>query len=154
MNSIRIVFLLVSLMAVPTLHSTESEPLAEDKPVKTPEIYIPKDLEDCFRELNKNLRPEDIEKIKSGEITVSSMHFGLGMGLRNRWELWGGSRLAKYFNSIGINHPDDMSGIILESYVRKLRGEPLLLEEQVKFYQEYWEEAQKAEDQGDEDEQG
>lgn len=74
------------------------------------------------------------------------MHLGLGMGLRNGWGLWGGSRLAKYFNGMGIFHPDDMSGIILESYVRYLRKEPLRVEEQVDQYKQYWEEAKKAQE--------
>ena len=58
--------------------------------------------------------------------------------MRNNWGLWGGSRLSKYFNKIGIYHPDDMSAIILESYRRNLQGEAIDLESQVDFYQEYW----------------
>lgn len=65
-------------------------------------------------------------------------HHGLGMWMRNEWGLWGGSRLAAYFNGIGIYHPDDMSAIILDSYWRKLHGKPIDLESQVKRYQEYW----------------
>ena len=107
------------------------------------ETYIPTDLDDCYRELDKNLRADDIEKIRKGEIQAIDMHFGLGMGLRNGWGLWGGSRLAKYFNAMGIFHPDDMSGIILESYVRQLRKEPIRLDEQVAYYKKYWEEAKK-----------
>ena len=127
MKSIHTLYLLVGLTAFPffSVAQAESEP---DAPApEAEEVYIPTDLEDCSSELNKRLCPEDIEKIKSGEITATSMHFGLGMGLRNRWGLRGGSRLAKYFNSIGIHHPDDMSGIILQSYVRKLRREPIQL---------------------------
>lgn len=49
------------------------------------EIYIPKDLDECFKELNKLLNKEDVEKIRSGEVEAIEMHFGLGMGLRNSW---------------------------------------------------------------------
>ena len=52
------------------------------------------------------------------------MHFGLGMGIRNTWGLWGDSRLAKYFKKHGIKHPDNMSGIILDAYVNHLKGKP------------------------------
>jgi len=69
---------------------------------------------------------------------MSQYHFGLGMGMRNEWGLWGGSRLAKWFNAQGITHPDDMSGIILHSFWRHLNGKPITLEQQVKYYQDYW----------------
>ena len=52
-------------------------------------------------------------------------HFGLGMWLRNNWGLWGGDScpLPAYFRAHGIQHPDDMSGLILECYVQHLNGE-------------------------------
>ncbi len=109
------------------------------------ELYIPKDLEDSFQELDKLFRPEDQEKIRKGDLTVIGMHMGLGRGLRNEWGLWGGSRLAKFFNQMGVFHPDDMSSIILESYVRRLKNVPIRLEEQVAYYKEYWDKAKKAE---------
>jgi hypothetical protein len=40
---------------------------------------------------------------------------------------------------MGIQHPDDMSGIVLDSYWRKLHGEPIALQEQVDSYKQYWE---------------
>jgi hypothetical protein len=36
-------------------------------------VYIPENLEDCFRELDKRLKPEDLEKIRKGEITPIDM---------------------------------------------------------------------------------
>jgi uncharacterized C2H2 Zn-finger protein len=65
--------------------------------------------------------------------------------MRNNWQLWGGSRLSKYFNDKGIYHPDDMSGIILDSYHRNLNGQEIKLDEQVKYYQDYWEKSKLAE---------
>jgi len=61
----------------------------------------------------------------------------MGMGIRNSWRLWSGSPRARYFNSIGIFHPDDMSGIILRSLARRLRGEDIRLEEQVEEYRRF-----------------
>jgi len=49
-----------------------------------------------------------------------------------------GSRLSKYFNDIGISHPDDMSGIILKSYYRRLNNLDIELKKQVDNYQKYW----------------
>ena len=44
-------------------------------------------------------------------------------------------------DNLGIYHPDDMSGIILDSYHRYLTGKEIKLEEQIKFYQDYWKKA-------------
>jgi hypothetical protein len=70
---------------------------------------------------------------------TANAHFGFGMWMRNNWKLWGGSRLSKYFTDLGIFHPDDMSGIILTSYHRHLKGKEIKLEEQIKSYKDFWE---------------
>ena len=109
-------------------------------------IYIPINLEDCFKSLDEiytdSVRIE-IAKLKEKEYSSGNHQFGIGIWMRNNWQLWGGSRLSKYFNQLGINHPDDMSGIIMDSYHRYLRKEEINLEEQVKYYQEYWKKANK-----------
>lgn len=103
------------------------------------DIYIPKDLNDSFVQLKKLLKPKDIEKMRRGtEDDMIEYHFGLGMWMRNNWGLWKGSRLAKWFNAQGINHPDDMSGIILDSFWRHLNDKPIKLEEQIQYYKDYW----------------
>lgn len=96
--------------------------------------YVPVDLEDCFIELDRLLSKEDRDNLPP----VDALHFGLGMGLRNRWGLWSESRLATYFNHIGIYHPDDMSSIILTSYQRYLVDEPIQLQSQVQYFEAYW----------------
>jgi len=111
------------------------------KVVSVPGVYVPVDLDDCFRELTRWGPPAVIEKLRSGEAAPGALHLGLGMALRNRWGLWRGSRLARYFDAMGIHHPDDMSGIILESYAHQLRGEPLDLEGQIARTKQYWERA-------------
>ncbi|MEO0684070.1 MAG: DUF6794 domain-containing protein [Cyanobacteria bacterium J06649_11] len=85
-------------------------------------VYIPIDIIDCFSQLN--ILFDDTTKVQiesiSEEDFVARSHFGIGLWLRNNWQLWGGSRLSKYFADKGIHHPDDMSGIILSSYHRHL----------------------------------
>lgn len=105
------------LLALP-IRGQEHQP-----PPNKDENYIPADLQDAVRVLKGKIGKKDQEKIKKGEINAIGMHFGLGMSLRNSWGLWGGSRLAKYFNDNGIGHPDNMSGYILEAFCRDLRGE-------------------------------
>lgn len=81
-------------------------------------IYIPKDFEDCFHQLDSLLPQETITKIDSmkNSYDMSDYHFGLGRILRSRWNLWGGSRLVKYLNDCGLTDADNMSGKILKSY--------------------------------------
>ncbi len=92
-----------------------------------------------WRILKKTLSKEDLQAIQaSDDEDMAAYHFGLGMGLRNAWGIWGDSRLSKHFNSLGISHPDDMSSIILTSLWRELHRQPVRLEEQVAYYRDYW----------------
>lgn len=88
-------------------------------------LYIPKNLEECFIELNKLLKPKDIEAIKNLKDREETImyHHGMGTWLRNNWGLWGGSRLQQYLLKKGIKHPDSMSALILEYYYDWLNGE-------------------------------
>jgi len=45
--------------------------------------------------------------------------------------LWTKSDLRKFFEEKGIFHPDDMSGIILTSYHRRLNGKHIALSDQI-----------------------
>jgi len=102
-------------------------------------VYVPTDLDDCFSEMKKMLPAETVEKMKAGpEKDMIKYHFGLGTWMRNNWGLWGGSRLRDYFNKLGLHHPDDMSSVVLYSFWRHLNGKPLKVDEQVRYYQEYW----------------
>lgn len=89
-------------------------------------FYIPKNLGECFVQLDTLLNKKDREAMKamSGSYEMSMYHFGLGTYLRNNWGLWGGSRLEKYFIDRGVDHPDSMSGIILDYYHDWLNGKP------------------------------
>jgi hypothetical protein len=111
-------------------------------------VYIPKDIEDCIAQINSFWT--ESTKLKMKNLTENEfsakLHLSFGMWMRNNWQLWGGSRLSKYFNDKGVYHPDDMSGIILDSYHRNLNGQEIKLDEQVKYYQEYWEKSNLAEE--------
>ena len=126
--------------------------LAQKSPNQAPKnetdqekIYIPKNLDECYAELTKMLSKEEVEKFKNKDEdkATADAHFGLGMWLRNNWGLWQKSRLAKYFNGMGIFHPDDMSGIILTSFHRHLNNKDIELNKQIKYYQDYWEKIKK-----------
>ena len=108
-------------------------------------VYIPKNLEECFTQIDNFW--DDSTKLQVKDWTedefIAKTHFGFGMWMRNNWQLWGGSRLSNYFNEMGIYHPDDMSGIIINSYHRYLTGKEIKLEEQIEVYQGYWEKLNK-----------
>lgn len=121
------------------LNLDDEDALAKLLPWPDEEQYIPRDLEDCLVQLEGGLSPESLVMIRDeSEEDMSDYHFGLGMGLRNGWGLWSGSRLAKWFNEKGVHHPDDMSMIILESFRRYLNDEPIKLEEQIEDVVSYW----------------
>jgi hypothetical protein len=132
------------LLAVQITFGQKSKSIENDKIRFTKDSingrYIPKDLEDCFRQIDSFWSDSTKNEIKlqSEHEFAANAHFGFGMWMRNNWKLWGGSRLSKYFNEKGIDHPDDMSGIILDSYHRHLTGKEIKLQEQIDYYNAYW----------------
>jgi hypothetical protein len=87
-------------------------------------VYIPKDIKDCFLQLDKLLTSEDIKEIKGlkSKSETIEYHHSLGMWIRNNWGLWGGSRLSTYMNDRMNQEPDAMSSMILELYWEWLHG--------------------------------
>ncbi|MGE5500057.1 MAG: DUF6794 domain-containing protein [Syntrophothermus sp.] len=125
-------------------------------------VYIPKDMKDCFSALDSSLDKDIIGQIRSArDSSMTAYHMNIGQWMRNRWGLWGGSRLQKYFSEYGVNHPDDMSGLILRSYYRYLnnpgyisglktediiklcRGPKVILEEGPEYLVEFYTKEQK-----------
>lgn len=51
----------------------------------------------------------------------ASLHFTLGLAIRNEFGLWGGN--SALMKSCGVNHPDDCSAIIIEQLWRHIRSE-------------------------------
>lgn len=104
-------------------------------------VKVPSTLEEAFEELDKNLLDTDKQFLLSDSETkiIAQIHHGLGRWLRNNWLLWSGEEgISIWFKSIGIDHADDMSSIILISYIRRSRNEPINLEEQVSLYKDFW----------------
>jgi len=88
-------------------------------------VYIPQNLEDCFEQLDKILKPVNKNEMKALKKSTDMMQYymgGLGLWMRNNWGLWGGSRLQKYFADRGATDPEAVSTIILFSYYDWLKG--------------------------------
>lgn len=98
---------------------------------------LPKDLDEAINYFdNKWTNQEKEGFIKD---SLKSVHFSVGMWIRNNWiHDQHDTLLVKYFNKRGIFHPDDISSIILTSLYRKLTNKPIDLEEQIEVYKEYW----------------
>jgi hypothetical protein len=105
--------------------------------------FIPRNLEECFTELDiiiTQADPQDAADFLK-ESDANKYHFFFGMQIRNNWKLWQPKTvLHEWFKERGIWHADDMSSIILNSYLRVRQGRPIDLEEQIKYYQDYWKE--------------
>ena len=89
------------------------------------ETQTPQTLEACFAELDRILTHEEKTTIKNlpNKYATSSLHFSLGMMIRNRWQLHENSSLLRS-QLCEVNyppiHPDDLSGKILEEYYEYL----------------------------------
>lgn len=90
-------------------------------------VYIPLDLSDAFKELDKKMEP----KAKVGFMTLTEdeaprkYHFVLGRWMIKNWSLDRGSRLSLYLRGKGIFRPDDMAKFITLTYHRHLHNRPL-----------------------------
>jgi hypothetical protein len=100
----------------------------------------PKTLEEAHQQLEKLFPKDELAKIDAmkSESEMIEYHFGLGMGMRNSWGLWGGGPLAQHMNKLGFHHPDDMSGVILETFWCKRHNKDFRLKERVAFNEAYW----------------
>lgn len=70
---------------------------------------------------------------------VASCHHSLGRWIRNNWGLWSKEGpLFEYLTSIGLQHQDDMSSLILTCFHRHINGKPLEINDQVAEYKKFW----------------
>jgi hypothetical protein len=84
----------------------------------------PSFLHPAFRQLDSVLTSGQRDTLKRlVPDSAWQYHFGLGLYIRNEMGLWRGAPLAESLSVRGVKHPDDMSGIILDTYAQYLRGE-------------------------------
>lgn len=112
--------------------------------------HVPETLEECFVQL-KDFLDEDPDggaefmgTDDQNEDVTYMYHHGLGRWIRNNWGLWKQEGpLYDWLVQLGLHHADDMSCVLLKSFWRHLHDKPLDIEGQVKYYQDYWERAEK-----------
>lgn len=102
--------------------------------------YVPKNLDEAHAQLLYMLSPAVLQRIRDmpDEKGMNRLHHGLGRWIRNNWGLWAGGELADSLRKLGLHHPDDMSGVILDTFWCKLHNQPFRLEERVAYYDEFW----------------
>lgn len=98
--------------------------------------YIPRDLNDAMREMEKLMDPEAKTKFMAftEEEARTKTHFSLGKYLNVRWSLQEGSRLSAWFKLNKIYNHDDMIDCIIVSYHRKIHDNPPEFEALATYY--------------------
>jgi hypothetical protein len=95
----------------------------------------PQSLKEGLNLLEETLPPEvlkDMRSLSEHEMTTA-YYSDFGRGLRNEWGLWsGGSGISAEFCSMGLSDAEAMSVVILQSFWRRIRSQPLRVEEQIR----------------------
>ena len=114
------------------------------KQVYLEDVYIPKDLPDCFKQLDSLMDDEVREKFMafSDEEVAKRSHASIGLWLIKKWHLQEGSRLSAYFTKSSVPNADYMAAIIMTAYHRHLNKKDLNTKELVEFYKEKWQQKQ------------
>ena len=108
--------------------------------MKFNEDVVPSNLNEAVTILRDSLTAEDVMEIQKENSDPSRLHFTLGMYLRNSWSLWEEDLPMKnwFTKEYGINHPDDISSIILDCLWRDVRNEPRQDKMMAEKYKKYW----------------
>ena len=106
---------------------------------------VPSNLNDAVNILTEAMTPHDIKNIKASEFSPTSLHFSVGILIRNEWDLWDvKSRLVNWFrDNYGVDHADDISSIILDTLYRDITGQPRQDKELAKKHIAHWEKQKK-----------
>ena len=112
-----------------------------NQPAFAEHAVIPGNLDEAISALDTIWSDEDKDWFKNTEEAnaVGECHMGAGLWIRNAWiRSKVDTSLRDYFDSLGVHAPDDMSGIILTSFHRKLNNKDIDLKGQVQRHREYW----------------
>jgi hypothetical protein len=99
-------------------------------------VYIPMDVDDAMKQLDKLIDKASREKYKSTyEVeAVRNLHFSFGLWMIVNWGFYEGSRLSHSLKSMGISYPDDMARTLMICYHRRLNGKPFELENLASYF--------------------
>jgi hypothetical protein len=102
---------------------------------------IPSDLKEAFHQLDATLPAQQINSIRAGDISPREWNRTIGRKILEDWVAPAGSPLTAYFHKLGIDHPEDISGILITSYrlyLNNATNATIDLDRQVKIRRAYW----------------
>lgn len=90
-------------------------------------VYIPKDLDDALKRLDKLTSVEAREKMKkTDELTFAKKtYYGIGRWMSYNWNFDEGSRFVDYLRQNGLSYKEDMINFMLISFHRHTMNKPL-----------------------------
>lgn len=103
---------------------------------------LPKNLKETVQYID-DLKLDDIDYFLDSETEddfISKTHFGLGLYLRNHLCLWcEESELRDWFvENYFLQHPDDISSLILTYYYREKKGKDTNISDVVNKFYNHW----------------
>jgi len=107
------------------------------------EIKIPRTLDETIMVLD-NMKIDDRDEWlkEPADKILGISHSGLGMWIRNNWGLWAEkpNELKQWFiDNYFIDHPDDISSMILVNYHQVKNGSIPNLNKEANKYHKHWE---------------
>lgn len=101
-------------------------------------IYIPKDMDDVYAQLNVKIDAKSKAKfMHTSEDTISRFAVkSLGSWMIHNWSFFEGSRISAYLKTKGVYHPEDQASFLVISYYRFLNNLPQDEESRIKGLQE------------------
>lgn len=107
--------------------------------------WKPTTVEEAIKAFNEMLTPEEqaqVAMMPKDELGI--LHHGLGQFIRNNWELWQPDKpLTQHLQALGFQHADDMSMSLIHEWWARMNNLPSTMEEEIKYYNAFWEKSRK-----------
>jgi hypothetical protein len=131
-----LVWLVVAGMAACASRDVPRPPVARERSAwALDKQSIPHTLNEALDALQRGLGEPTIARLRIAEEDVAiTLVPTLGRWMQVHWGLATGAPLAQYFESRGLERPDDMAAVILTSLWRTLHYRDIRLDEQIAWY--------------------
>jgi hypothetical protein len=120
--------MIAMLRALAALTILTAAAAAADGPaavVSRDDVTLPTDLRAAVAALGEIIPAGDLAELERNPAAAGEVVDTLGVAIRSRWNLWEDSPLVGYFHRMGVQHPEHMSGIILQAWMDTRAGRPL-----------------------------
>lgn len=100
---------------------------------------IPVGLDEAVEALKEHLEDLDTVRKMDRNEAQAAAHHGIGQWIRNNWGFWAKEGpLYKTMTTLGFEHPDDMSSVIIDCLWADLNDEPRRVDELRKKFHDHW----------------